>query len=135
MIFCYNQRVKISIDTSSFSFRFIGTWLAIISIVVFLFVYKIAGLGVLLIALLLIIQKYKYLIPKKSTRVSEQVEKTLKSLSLDYQKIQGGFSTKTVQIKVVNYGLLTALQFKFEKVYTIQGKYLAEAVVKYQRYI
>lgn len=135
MIFCYNQRVKISIDTSSFSFRFIGTWLAIISIVVFLFVYKIAGLGVLLIALLLIIKKYKYLIPKKSTRVSEQVEKTLKSLSLDYQKIQGGFSTKTVQIKVVNYGLLTALQFKFEKVYTIQGKYLAEAVVKYQRYI
>lgn len=135
MIFCYNQRVKISIDTSSFSFRFMGIWLAIISIVVFLFVYKIAGLGVLLIALLLIIQKYKYLIPKKSTRVSEQVEKTLKSLSLDYQKIQGGFSTKTVQIKVVNYGLFTALQFKFEKVYTIQGKYLAEAVVKYQRYI
>lgn len=83
----------------------------------------------------MIIQKYKYLIPKKSTRVSEQVEKILKSLSLSYQKIQGGFSTKTVQIKVVNYGLFTILRFKFEKVYTVQGKYLTEAVVKYQRYI
>lgn len=126
--------MKIVIDTSSFSFSFIGIWLAIISVVVFLLLCKIAGLIILLIAILLIIQKYKYLIPKKSTRVSEQVEKILKSLSLSYQKIQGGFSTKTVQIKVVNYGLFTILRFKFEKVYTVQGKYLAEAVVKYQRY-
>jgi hypothetical protein len=127
--------MKIVIDTSSFSFSFIGIWLAIISVVVFLLLCKIAGLIILLIAILLIIQKYKYLIPKKSTRVSEQVEKILKSLSLSYQKIQGGFSTKTVQIKVVNYGLFTILRFKFEKVYTVQGKYLTEAVVKYQRYI
>lgn len=127
--------MKISIDTSSFSFRFIGIWLAIISVIVFFFVYKIAGLVILFIALLMIIQKYKYIIPKKSTRVLDQVEKTLKSLSLEYQKIQGGFSTKKVQIKVINYGLFTALQFKFEKVYTVQGKYLAGAVVKYQRYI
>lgn len=100
----------------------------------FLFIYKIVGLIILFIALLLIIQKYKYLIPKKSTRVSEQIEKTLKSLGLTYQKIQDGFSAKTVQIKVANYGLFTTLQFKFEKVYTVQGKYLAGVVVKYQRY-
>lgn len=127
--------MKISIDTSSFSFRFIGIWLTIISIIVFLFICKIAGLIIFLIAILLIIQKYKYIIPKKSTLVSEQVEKTLKSLSLEYQKIQDGFSTKKVQIKVSNYRLFTTLQFKFEKVYTVQGKYLAGAVVKYQRYI
>lgn len=127
--------MKIAIDTSSFSFRFLGIWFAIISIVAFLLLCKIAGFIILLIAILLITQRYKYLIPKKTTRVLEQVEKTLKSLSLSYQKIQGGFSTKTVQIKVVNYGLFTILRFKFEKVYTVQGKYLTEAVVKYQRYI
>ncbi len=126
--------MKISIDTSSFSFHFMGIWLAIISVVVFLFVCRIAGFIGFLIAVLLLIQKYKYLIPKKSPRVSEQVEKTLKSLSLEYQKIQGEFSTKKVQIKVVNYGLFTTLQFKFEKVYTVQGRYLTGAIVKYQRY-
>jgi hypothetical protein len=69
------------------------------------------------------------------TRVSAQAEKTLKSLGLNYKEISTGFSTKTVDIKVINCVLFTILQFKFEKVYTIQGKYLAEAVVKYQRYI
>ncbi len=127
--------MKLSIDTSSFSFYFIGVWLLIISIIVFLFVCQIAGLIVLFIAILLIIQKYKYLIPQKPTRVSEQVEKTLKSLNLSYQKIPNGFSTKTVVIKVLNCVLFTTLEFRFKKEYTIQGRYLAGAVVKYQRYI
>lgn len=127
--------MKISVDTSSFSFRFIGILLMITSTILFLFVYKIAGLITFFIAILLIIQRYKYIIPKKSTRVLEQVEKTLKLLNLDYQKIPIGFLTKTVYIKVSNYILFTTLQFKFDKVYTIQGKYLSGTVVKYQRYI
>lgn len=90
---------------------------------------------ILLIALVLSIQKNIYIIPQKSARVSEQVEKTLKLLGLTYQKIQGGFSTKTVHIMVANYGLFTTLQCKFEKVYTVQGKYVTETVIKYQRYI
>ena len=127
--------MKISIDISSFSFRFIGIWLILISILVFFFFYKIIGLILFFIAILLIIQKYKYVIPKKSTRVSEQVEKTLKSLSLAYTKIPNGFSTKTVYIKALNCFSFTILQFKFDKVYAVQGNYLAGAIVKYQRYI
>ncbi len=126
--------MKISIDTSSFSFRFLGMWLIIISIV-FLFVYKVLGFTLFIIAILVLIQKYKYLIPKKSTSVLVQVEKTLKSLNLEYQKIPYGFSTKTVHIEVVNLVLFTVLQFRFKKVYNVQGKYLAVTIVKYQRYI
>ncbi len=127
--------MKISINTSSFSFYFIGIWSVVISIIVFLFLNKVIGLIVSIIAILLLFQRYKYIIPKKVTRVSAQAEKTLKSLGLNYKEISTGFSTKTVDIKVINCVLFTILQFKFEKVYTIQGKYLAEAVVKYQRYI
>ncbi len=127
--------MKISINTSSFSFNFIGIWSVVISIIVFLFLNKVIGLIVSIIAILLLFQRYKYIIPKKVTRVSAQAEKTLKSLGLNYKEISTGFSTKTVDIKVINCVLFTILQFKFEKVYTIQGKYLAEAVVKYQRYI
>jgi len=63
-----------------------------------------------------------------------QVEKTLKSLNLEYQKIPYGFSTKTVHIEVVNLVLFTVLQFRFKKV-NVQGKYLAVTIVKYQCYI
>ncbi len=126
--------MKISINTSSFSFRFIGIWLAIIAVIVFLLVCKIIGLIILPIAILLIVQKYQYLIPKRPTRVLTQIEKTLKSLSLDYQRIGNNFFTKTTKIKTINCVFFTVLQFKFEKVYTVQGKYLSETVVKYQRY-
>lgn len=82
----------------------------------------------------MIIQKYKYMIPKKSTDVLEKIDKTLKTLGLEHRKTHSGFSTKTTQIIAKNYGLFTTIHFKFDKVYNIQGKYLAVTVAKYQRY-
>lgn len=126
--------MKISIDTSSFSFKFLGVWLGVIFIVVFMFFSKGLGFIGLLVAVTLIVQKYKYLIPDRAARVSGQVEKTLQSLGLNYQKTPSGFSTKTVKIKVTDLGLFSILRFRFDRVYTVQGEYLTEAVVKYQRY-
>jgi hypothetical protein len=53
---------------------------------------------------------------------------------LNFEKTLNGFSTKTTHIGVYDLVLFTVLHFKFDKVYNVQGKYLAEAVVKYQRY-
>lgn len=126
--------MKIRIDASNFSFRFIAIWLVIVSIVIYLFICKIVGILGFLFALFLYSQKYKYLIPNKQTKVSEKIEKTLKSLGLNYQKTTTNFSTKIVKIKIFNCMLFTVLHFKFDKVYNVQGKYLSEVVVKYQRY-
>lgn len=126
--------MKISIDTSSFSFRFIGILFVLLSLVIFLFFYEIGGFFILLISTLLITQKYKYLIPKKSIRVEPQVEKTLKLLNIDYKIVKNELHTKTTKIKIVNCGLFTVLQFKFDTMYNIQGRYLMNVIVKYQRY-
>lgn len=127
--------MKISIDTSSLYSPFIGVIFGIISIIIFLFSYKATGIIVFLIAVSLIFQRYTYIVPKRAVQVSEQVEKTLKSLGLNYQKTPFGFSTKTTHIKVHNNLFFTNLEFKFNKEYTIQGKYLVATIIKYQRYI
>ncbi len=127
--------MKVSIDTSNFSFFFLGVYLIVISVILFLFSFKVVGLVILCLSILIIIQKYKYVIPKKTPQVLGQIEKTFKLLSIEHKKTPQGFSTKVVHIKVYNFLFLTILQFNFDKMYNKQGKYLAEVVVKYQRYV
>lgn len=126
--------MKIHIDTSSFSFRFIGFLLLLLAIFLLLCVCKVAGLVAIVFAILFAIQRESYLILKKRGKVFQNVENTLKSLGLEYRQAAGGFSTKTVQIKVINGYLFSVLKFKYDKGYNVQGKYLRNVVVKYQRY-
>ena len=125
--------MKISIDASNFSFSFIGTWFMILSIVFFIFSWSF-GLVTLVLSVLLISQKYTYLIPRDSTKVMQKIQKTLNSLKIQYQKTGNTVSTKRVLIKIADYHFFTILRFNFDKVYTIEGKYLAAVVSKYQRY-
>jgi len=126
--------MKISINTSSFSFRFSAIVLIIISLILVFLLSNFVPLILFFLACILYTQKYTYIIPKKIELVNRRNEDTLKSLSLNFDVNQNTITTKKATILTTNFYLFTLLQFKFEKVYTVQGKYLVSTLVKYQRY-
>ena len=126
--------MKISIDSSSFSFPFIGIVLVILSIIIFLFFSRIVGIALFGLAVVCITKKNFYVIPKKSILVIQQVEKTLTLLSIGYKRMNGTFITKTTSIEVDNFLTISTLHFKFGRMYNKQGRYLTTVIVKYQRY-
>lgn len=127
--------MKISFNTSSFSFQFIAGTLFVVSILVALFLSKNAGLVILALAAIIFLQKKRFLIPHSTHKVIAQIEKTFSALSIPFERKEGAFLTKTTHIHVAKFGPFTEVHFVFEKVYNKQGKYLVETIVKYLRYI
>jgi hypothetical protein len=104
------------------------------SVVIALASYFMAALIIFVIAIIILLQRNTYLIPKKPDQAIRQVEKTLEHLGVPFQKNGADIMTKATHIKIMRAGLVTFLLFAFEEGYNDQGAYLAGTVVKYQRY-
>jgi len=131
--------MRLAIDTSSVSFRLVGSLLAVAGFILLvggLFVRLLLAPGLLVTAAGVFLRKsHRYIVRRPQEAVLKQLARTLDLMGWKYER--QGYSLSVLStgtsIEIKPLASLALMSFKFSGAAQDKEKYLAATLVKYQR--